>query len=68
MLGKAFSCYFKVLQKNDEEILPQESCIEDDEYNLMKQSWKRKRSERIGLFELKEQFQKMRLKIVSSGW
>ena len=42
MLGKAFSCYFKVLQKNDEEILPQESCIEDDEYNLMSRAGKEK--------------------------
>lgn len=56
-----------VLQKTDEGILPQESCIEDDEYNLMKQCWKRKRGERIGLFELKEKFQYMRSKIVSSG-
>ncbi|XP_022781523.1 uncharacterized protein LOC111322652 isoform X3 [Stylophora pistillata] len=56
-----------VLQKTDEEILPQESCIEDDEYNLMKRCWKRKRDERIGLFELKEQFLNMRSKIASSG-
>lgn len=58
---------FKVLHKNDDEVLPQESCIKDDEYELMKLSWKRKRGERIGLFDLKEQLLKMRLKIAKSG-
>ena len=57
----------KVLHKNDDEVLPQESCVEDDEYELMKQCWKRKRGERIGLFDLKEQLLKMRLKKAKSG-
>ena len=56
------------MQNTDEGILPQESCINDDEYNLMKQCWKRKRGERIDLSKLKEQFLKMRLKVASSGW
>ncbi|KAL9950624.1 hypothetical protein ACROYT_G043149 [Oculina patagonica] len=54
-----------VLQKDDEEVLPQESCFIDDEYKLMKQCWKRQRNERIGLFQLQEELIKMRSKMKS---
>ncbi|XP_022781526.1 uncharacterized protein LOC111322652 isoform X6 [Stylophora pistillata] len=59
-----------VLQTTDDgilEILPKESCIKDDEYSLMKQSWEKERSKRIDLSKLREKFIDMRKKIACSG-
>lgn len=76
LLSKKFICkknphlkfdFLKVLQKDDEEVLPKESCFNDDEYELMKRCWKRQRNERIELFKLQEGLKKMRSKMKSGG-
>ena len=57
----------KVLQEVNEEVLPQEPSIDDDEYNLIKSCLKRRRNERIRLLDLKDEIQEMRLKIKSGA-
>ena len=60
-------CFIKVLQEVNEEYLPQEPSINDDEYKLMEQCLKRRRDERIKLIDLKDEVKGMRLKIKSGA-
>ena len=60
-------CFIKVLQEVNEEVLPQELSIDDDEYKLIEQCLKRRRDERIRFRDLKEELEERRLKIKSGA-
>lgn len=61
------SRFIKVFQEVNEEYLPQEPSIDDDEYKLMKQCLKKRRNERIRLLDLREELKEMRLKMKSGA-